>query len=51
MHEMDDLLSQLDIKTDVMIVRRKDTDQSGNARNITGKVKLDLNLEKNEYQN
>jgi hypothetical protein len=51
MHEMEDLISQLDIETDVMNVRKKDTDQAGNERNIKGKVKLDLNLEKNENQN
>jgi len=33
---------------DVRNVRMIDTDQAGNDRSIRGKVKLDLNLEKNE---
>jgi len=36
---------------DVMNVRKKDTDQAGNDRNMKGKVKVDLNLEKNENRN
>ena len=51
MREMDDLISQLDIETDVTNLGKKDTDQASNDRNIKGKVKLDLNLEKNENQN
>jgi hypothetical protein len=35
---MDDLIIQLDIETDVMNLRKEDTDQAGNDRNITGKV-------------
>jgi hypothetical protein len=51
MHEMDDLISQLDIENDVMNLRKKDTYQASNDRNIKGKVKLDLKLEKNENWN
>jgi len=43
MHEMDDQVSQLDIETDVINVRKKDTDRAGNDRNIMGKAQLDLN--------
>lgn len=49
-HEVDDLIIQLDIEFDVMIVRKKDTDQATNDRNTMDKVKLDLNLEKNEIR-
>jgi hypothetical protein len=49
MHEMDGLICQLDIESDVMNVRKKNTNQTGNI-NIKGKVKLVLNLEKNENQ-
>jgi hypothetical protein len=45
MHEMGELVSQLDIETDVMDVRKKDADHAGNDRNIKGKVKLYLNIE------
>jgi hypothetical protein len=34
-----------------MNLRKKDTDQADNDRNIKGKVKLYLNLEENENQN
>jgi len=51
MHEMDDLIRQLDNENNVMNVRKKDSEQAGNDRNIKGKVKLDLNLKKNEKQN
>jgi 2,3-bisphosphoglycerate-independent phosphoglycerate mutase len=51
MHEMDDLIIQLDIENDVMNLRKKVTDHAGNDRNIKGKVKLVLNLEKNENRN
>ena len=48
---MDDLIIQLDIETYVMNLRKKDTDQASNDRNIKDKIKLDLNFEKNENQN
>jgi len=51
MLEMDDLIIQLDIETYVMNLRKKDTDQASNDRNIKDKIKLDLNFEKNENQN
>jgi hypothetical protein len=44
---MDDLINEFDIETDVMNVRKNDTDHAGNDRNIKGKVKPDLNLGKN----
>ena len=35
----------------VLNVRKKDTDQAGNDKNIKGKAKLDLDLKKNENRN
>jgi hypothetical protein len=42
---MGDLISQLDIETDVMNVRKKDANQAGNDKNIKGKIKLYLSIE------
>jgi hypothetical protein len=41
------MICQLHVESEVMNVRKKDTNQTGNI-NIKGRVKLDLNLEENE---
>jgi hypothetical protein len=50
-HNRDDAPQDNIFDCDVMNVRKKDTDKAGNDRNIKGRVKLDLNLEKNENRN